>query len=208
MWRTTQFLLNPSPLLSPVYPCSFEKRGIFSFFRDHLRSRCCRILLFFSRLEPLLFDTNSDHSFTYQGCFWAISGDLASITGGQTRNRGTDPNQQPVLAASFGTSSSCSRRCPVIAPARPIRRTGIFSKRRPPLSRAALRLREIIHPAELDPMIERRRVKAASIDARTAGPEDHIRMGDDLLVSVGWADRHELASGSIDGHENGIMEQH
>ena len=51
---------------------------------------------------------------------------------------------------------------------------------------------KFIHPAELDPMIERRRGKAASIDARTAGPEDHVRMGDDLLVSVGWADRHEL----------------
>ena len=33
-------------------------------------------------------------------------------------------------------------------------------------------------------------------------------MGDDLLVSVGWADRHELGSGSIHGHEDGIVEQH
>ena len=109
--------LNPSPLLSPVYPCSFEKRGIFSFFRDHLRSRCCRILLFFSRLEPLLFDTNSDHSFTYQGCFWAISGDLASITGGQTRNRGTDPNDRessnnrssPLLSARAPAAHAAAR---------------------------------------------------------------------------------------------------
>jgi hypothetical protein len=31
---------------------------------------------------------NSDHSFTYQGCFWAISGDLASITGGQMQRGG------------------------------------------------------------------------------------------------------------------------
>ena len=29
---------------------------------------------------------NSDHSSTYQGCFWAIPGDLASIIGGQTPN--------------------------------------------------------------------------------------------------------------------------
>ena len=56
---------------------------------------------------------------------------------------------------------------------------------------------KFIHPAELDPMIERRKGKAASIDARAAGPEDHVRMGDDFLVSVGWADRHELGSGSI-----------
>src|SRR5208283_5176985 len=40
-------------------------------------------------------------------------------------------------------SSNGSLRCAVIAPPRPIRRTDIFSKRRPPLSRAALRLREI-----------------------------------------------------------------
>ena len=26
--------------------------------------------------------------------------------------------------------------------------------------------------------------------------------------SVGWADRHELGSGSLHGHENGIVEQH
>jgi len=51
---------------------------------------------------------------------------------------------------------------------------------------------KFIHPAELDPMIERRKGKAASIDARAAGPEDHVRMGDGFLVSVGWADRHEL----------------
>jgi hypothetical protein len=57
-------------------------------------------------------------------------------------------------------------------------------------------------------MIERRKGKAASIDARAAGPEDHVRMGDGFLVSVGWADRHELGSGSIHGHENGIVEQH
>ena len=57
-------------------------------------------------------------------------------------------------------------------------------------------------------MIERRRRKAASIDARTAGPEGHVRMGGDLLVSVRRADRHELGSGSINGHENGIVEQH
>jgi len=44
---------------------------------------------------------------------------------------------------------------------------------------------KFIHPAELDPMIERRRSKAASIHARAAGPEDHVRMGGDLLVSVG-----------------------
>jgi len=31
-------------------------------------------------------------------------------------------------------------------------------------------------------------------------------MGDGFLVSVGWADRHELGSGSIHGHENGIVE--
>ncbi len=67
---------------------------------------------------------------------------------------------------------------------------------------------KFIHAAELDPMIERRTGEAASINARAAGPEDHGRMGDDLLVSVGWADRHELGSGSIHGHENGIVEQH
>jgi hypothetical protein len=48
--------------------------------------------------------------------------------------------------------------------------------------------------------------KAASIDARAAGPDDHVRMGGDLLVSVRRADRHELGSGSIHGHENGIVE--
>src|ERR1019366_360099 len=42
------------PLFTPVI---LKNRGIFSFFRDHPRSRCCRILLFFSRFEPLLFDT-------------------------------------------------------------------------------------------------------------------------------------------------------
>jgi hypothetical protein len=67
---------------------------------------------------------------------------------------------------------------------------------------------KFIHPAELDPLIERRWGKAASIDARPAGPEDHVRMGGDLLVSVRRADRHELGSGSIHGHENGIVEQH
>jgi hypothetical protein len=50
--------------------------------------------------------------------------------------------------------------------------------------------------------------KAASIDARAAGPDDHVRMGGDLLVSVRRADRHEFGTGSIHGHENGIVEQH
>jgi hypothetical protein len=63
---------------------------------------------------------------------------------------------------------------------------------------------KFIHPAELDPMIERRRSKAASIDARAAGPEDYVRMGGDLLISVRRADRHELGSGSVHGHENSI----
>ena len=66
---------------------------------------------------------------------------------------------------------------------------------------------KFIHPAKLDPMIERRRGKAPSIDARAAGPDDHVRMGDDLLVSVGWADRHELGSSSIHSHEIGIVEK-
>jgi hypothetical protein len=64
---------------------------------------------------------------------------------------------------------------------------------------------KFIHPAELDPMIERRRCKAASIHARAAGPEDHVRMGGDLLVAVRRADRDELGAGSFHGHEN---EQH
>ena len=67
---------------------------------------------------------------------------------------------------------------------------------------------KFIHPAELDPMIERGKGKAASIDARAAGPDDHVRMGGDLLVSVRRPDRNEFSPGSIHGHENGIVEQH
>jgi hypothetical protein len=81
------------------------------------------------------------------------------------------------------------------------------SKRRPPLSRVALRLREI-HSSRRASDDRAKKGKAASIDASTAGPEDHVRMGGGLLVSVRRADRHELGSRSVHGHENGIVEQH
>src|SRR5580704_15399526 len=67
------------PLLSPVYPCSFEK-PTFS------RSRCCRILLLFSRLEPLLFDTETAIIPPHiRDVFGPFQGIFASITGGQTQ---------------------------------------------------------------------------------------------------------------------------
>src|ERR1700730_10745450 len=56
IWLTTQSLANRSPLIPPVFPCSFDKQGAFS---GPSSVRMSRMLLIFRRLEPSLIDTET-----------------------------------------------------------------------------------------------------------------------------------------------------
>src|SRR5580704_3071976 len=67
------------PLFTPVL---LKNRDIFSV------TMLPDFVIFQSIRAIALRHGNSDHSSTYQGCFWAISGDLC------LNNRGTDTNDR------------------------------------------------------------------------------------------------------------------
>src|SRR3954469_20929083 len=67
---------------------------------------------------------------------------------------------------------------------------------------------KIIHPAQLDPLVERRMGKTANINAGEASPKCYIGVGGNFLVAVGWPNRHQLGTRPFHSHENGIVEQH
>jgi hypothetical protein len=79
-----------------VYPCSFEKPGYFLVFPGPSSVKMLPDFVIFQSIRAIaLRYGNSDYSSTYQGCFCAISGDLASITGGQTPNDRESSNNGP-----------------------------------------------------------------------------------------------------------------
>ncbi len=81
-----QSAANPSPPVIPCLPLFFLKTGAFS------PVKMLPDFVIFHRLGALLFRYgNSDHSSTYQGCFWAFEGSCLN-------NRGTDP--KPTVAPS------------------------------------------------------------------------------------------------------------
>src|SRR5215813_5330841 len=51
---------------------------------------------------------------------------------------------------------------------------------------------ELVHSAELDPLVEGRGCKPPCVDTGPTGPQRHVCMGSDLLVPVRWPDRHKL----------------